>query len=67
MNYIIVKYATQPNYARARAQAAAMALLRYHRMGLVSRFKLKGSRTRVYSLTKKGQERLDWLRQPSVF
>ncbi len=44
-------------------EAAAMALLSYHRMGLATRFKLKGSRARVYTLTKKGWERLHWLQE----
>ena len=44
-------------------EAAAMALLSYHRMGLSTRYKLKGSRARVYTLTKKGWERLHWLQE----
>jgi DNA-binding MarR family transcriptional regulator len=44
-------------------EAAAMALLSYHRMGLATRYKLMGSRARVYTLTEKGWERLHWLRE----
>ena len=44
-------------------EAAAMALLRYHQMGLATRYKLEGSRTRVYSLTNKGWDRLHWLQE----
>ncbi len=44
-------------------EAAAMALLSYHRMGLATRYKLEGSRARVYTLTEKGWERLHWLRE----
>ena len=32
-------------------------------MGLATRYKLKGSRTRAYTLTKKGWERLHWLQE----
>ena len=45
-------------------EAAAMALLSYHRMGLATRYKLEGSRARVYALTEKGWERLHWLQEP---
>jgi len=44
-------------------EAAAMALLSYHRMGLATRYKLEGSRARVYALTDKGWERLHWLQE----
>jgi DNA-binding MarR family transcriptional regulator len=44
-------------------EAAAMALLSYHRMGLATRYKLEGSRARVYTLTEKGWERLHWLQE----
>ncbi len=40
-----------------------MALLSYHRMGLATRYKLEGSRARVYALTDKGWERLHWLQK----
>ena len=41
--------------------AVQMALLRYHRQGLLSRRKIE-SVTRVYTLTDKGLERLKWLK-----
>ena len=44
-------------------EAAAMALLSYHRMGLAARYKLEGTRARVYTLTEKGWERLQWLQE----
>lgn len=44
-------------------ETAAMALLSYHRQGLLSRYQLPGSRARVYSLTDRGYERLEWLQE----
>ena len=41
-------------------ESVAMALLRYHRQGLVSRYTREG-KTRVYKLTDKGVERLEYL------
>ena len=41
--------------------AVQMALLRYHRQGLLSRRKIELV-TRVYALTDKGLERLKWLK-----
>ena len=41
-------------------EAASMALLRYHKQGLLNRNTLKG-RTKGYTLTPRGQERLNWL------
>lgn len=38
----------------------AMALLRYHRHGLLSRYTIHRNE-KVYSLTARGLERLDWL------
>ena len=43
-------------------EAASMALLRYHGMGLLSRGTLKG-RTKIYELTPRGRDRLAWLEQ----
>jgi len=43
-------------------EACSMALLRYHEMGLLSRQTLKG-RTKIYELTPRGRERLEWLKQ----
>ena len=42
-------------------ESVGMALLRYHRHGLVSRYKVQG-RIRMYSLTDRGLERLEYLR-----
>jgi len=39
---------------------SSMLLLKYHRMGLLSRRKLQG-KLRGYSLTQRGRERLEWL------
>ena len=44
-------------------ESASMALLRYHKQGLVSRRTLTG-RTKIYSITQRGRERLAWLLQP---
>ncbi len=44
-------------------ETAAMALLSYHRQGLLSRYQLPGSRARAYSLTDRGYERLEWLQE----
>lgn len=44
-------------------EAASMALLRYHKMGLLSRKTLKG-RTKIYELTPRGRKRLEWLNNP---
>ena len=46
-------------------ESAAMALLRYHRQGLVSRYTLTG-KTRVYELTNRGLERLEYLQSLRV-
>ncbi len=43
-------------------EAASMALLRYHSMGLVSRRTLTG-RTKIYDITDRGLARLAWLNQ----
>ena len=40
--------------------SVSMAMLRYHRMGLLSRYSIERN-TKVYSLTSRGYERLDWL------
>jgi len=39
----------------------AMALLRYHRMGLLSRYTANMNNEKIYALTDRGRERLDWL------
>ena len=39
----------------------AMAMLRYHRMGLLSRYTTNWKNEKVYALTDRGLERLDWL------
>lgn len=39
---------------------ASMLLLNYHRMGLLRRRKLYG-KTKIYSITERGLERLTWL------
>ncbi len=44
-------------------ETAAMALLSYYRQGLLSRYQLEGSRARVYSLSLRGCERLEWLQE----
>ena len=41
-------------------EAASMALLRYHKQGLLSRGTLKG-RMKGYTLTERGRSRLTWL------
>ncbi len=41
-------------------ECASMNLLRYHGMGLLHRLTLKG-RTKAYTLTERGKERLAWL------
>lgn len=41
-------------------RCASMNLFRYHRQGLLNRRTLKG-RTKVYTLTERGRERLEWL------
>ena len=41
-------------------EAASMALLRYHKMGLLHRRTLRG-RLKIYSITQRGRERLAWL------
>ncbi len=43
-------------------RCASMNLLTYHRQGLLSRRKVKG-KTRGYSLTERGLERLMWLEE----
>lgn len=40
--------------------SVAMAMLRYHRQGLLSRYTIHRNE-KVYSLTDRGLERLDWL------
>ena len=45
-------------------EAASMALLRYHKQGLLSRSTLKG-RTKGYILSERGRERLNWLESES--
>jgi DNA-binding MarR family transcriptional regulator len=42
-------------------ESVGMALLRYHRHRLVSRYRARG-RIRMYSLTERGMERLEYLR-----
>jgi DNA-binding MarR family transcriptional regulator len=42
-------------------ESIAMALLRYHRQGLVSRYTIEHN-AKVYELTDRGHERLDYLR-----
>ena len=42
-------------------EGVGMALLRYHRQGLVGRHRVRG-RIRMYALTERGQERLDYLK-----
>ena len=39
-------------------ESVAMALLRYHRQGLLYR---SGGREKIYELTEKGLERLNWI------
>lgn len=39
----------------------AMAVLRYHRHGLLSRYTTNRKNEKVYALTDRGLERLDWL------
>ena len=41
-------------------ESVAMALLRYHRQGLVSRYISEG-KTRVYRLTERGLQRFEYL------
>ncbi len=41
-------------------ECASMNLFRYHGQGLLNRRTLKG-RTKVYTLTERGRERLEWL------
>jgi len=43
-------------------ESASMCLLRYHKMGLLSRHTLKG-RTKIYDIRTQGVERLAWLNQ----
>lgn len=47
-------------YVGRSHESVAMALLRYHRQGLVSRYVSEG-KTRVYRLTNRGVERLEYL------
>lgn len=47
-------------FMNSTQRCAAMNLLGYHRQGLLSRRTLKG-RTKVYTLTERGRERLAWL------
>lgn len=41
-------------------ESVGMALLSYHRMGLVHRQTLRG-RTKIYSISERGRERLEYL------
>ena len=47
-------------------ESVSMALLRYHRQGLVSRQTLEG-RTKIYQLTQRGMERLWYLVEHASF
>ena len=47
-------------------ESVSMALLRYHRQGLVSRYSLWG-RAKVYRLTERGFERLEYLKSQENF
>lgn len=40
--------------------AVQMALLRYHRQGLLTR---RGKKTKIYELSEKGEDRLLWLEE----
>ena len=40
-------------------ESIAMALMRYHRMGLLNRY--REGRSYVYSMTQRGEERLEYL------
>ena len=44
--------------------SVSMAMLRYHRQGLLSRYTINLCNEKVYSLTYRGLERLEWLRAP---
>lgn len=46
---------------------ARTLLARYHRYGLLSRYTADRYGTRVYAITTKGVERLDWLRDEDAF
>ena len=48
------------NFVGGSHESVGMALLRYHRQGLVSRYTREG-KTRVYTLTTRGLERLEYL------
>ena len=41
--------------------SVAMAMLRYHRQGLLNRYTSDWKNEKVYSLTDKGRDRIDWL------
>ena len=47
-------------YLTKSHESISMALLRYHRQGLVSRYTVEG-RTKVYEITERGIERLEYL------
>jgi DNA-binding transcriptional ArsR family regulator len=49
------------SYLGRTHEGVGMALLRYHRHGLVGRYRVRG-RTRMYQLTERGLERLEYLR-----
>jgi len=44
--------------------SVAMALLRYHRQGLLSRYTIHRNE-KVYAITERGRERLEWLKEPT--
>ena len=46
-------------------ESVGMAVLRYHRWGLVSRYTAEG-KTKVYQLTERGLKRLKWLRSQDM-
>lgn len=48
------------NYANT-----AMAMLRYHRSGLLSRHGVN-QKNKIYSLSDRGRERLDWLLEQNI-
>jgi len=47
-------------FTQRTPENSSMLLLNYHRMGLLHRRKLHG-KTRAYSITDRGLERLNWL------
>ncbi len=42
-------------------QSVAMAMLRYHRQGLLNRYTTDWKNEKMYSLSARGLERLEWL------